>query len=255
MLLEWNESLEIGDPVVDSEHRYLAQLINNLEEQFSAGKEGLSLAKVFTHLANYVRVHFENEEALMAAINFPGLAGHQKGHKELLEQAMDLSDRYMEGEESVTDETLEFLKNWAVDHIAVTDMRIKAFLKGNRPPSLTTTPAFADHSGPEFKVCTLCGKSWHTFDELKNDREKVLKGVQIDLTNHLYNLIFFNCSCDTTLGMFIKEFIPRTDIPFEIEEHSGEGQRPTYCLKADGDGPCLDNCACQYTWKILEALK
>lgn len=254
MLIEWNENLEIGDPVVDSEHRYLAQLINNLHEQFEVGKTGLSLAKVFTHLAQYVRVHFENEEALMQAINFPGLVEHQAVHKDLVSQAMELSEQYMEGEEDVTAETVDFLKNWAVDHIVGEDMEIKRFLKGERPPSLPSTPAYASHSGPEFKVCSLCGKKWQTFEDLKNDKEKVLKGVQQDPTNQLYNLILFNCSCDTTLGMFLKEFVNLTDIPFEIEEHDNTGERPPYCIiKKEGES-CLEKCICKYTQQVLEAL-
>lgn len=255
MFIQWSEKLEIGDPVVDSEHRYLSKLINNLQEQFEAGKEGISLAKVFTHLAKYVRVHFENEEALMEAINFPGLEEHRKEHKELVAQAMELSEQYMEGEGSITIETLEFLKDWAVDHIAGSDMKIKEFLKGERPPSLTSTPAYAAHSGPEFKVCSLCGKKWQTFEELKNDKDKVLKGVQLDLTNHLYNLVLFNCACDTTLGMFIKEFVTNTDIAFEIEEHREPEQRPGHCLKAEEGGPCLEKCACHYTRQVLQALE
>ena len=55
MFIEWNKNLEIGDPVVDSEHRYLIQLINNFHELFE--KQGFkgSFANVFTHLARYVR--------------------------------------------------------------------------------------------------------------------------------------------------------------------------------------------------------
>lgn len=256
MYIVWTKELEIGDPVVDSEHRYLAELINNLHDQFEAGKEDLELAKMFSHLANYVRVHFENEEALMEAIQFPSLEEHRIKHKNLVDQALELSEQYMEGENNITVETLEFLKKWAVDHIAGTDMQIKAFLKGKRPPTLVTTPAFATHSGPEFKVCSLCGKKWHTYDDLVNDKDKELKGVQPDITNHLYNLILFNCSCGTTLGLFIKQFITQADIPFEIEEHSGDEYRPEHCLKKNQqDKPCLGKCACRYTRQILEVLE
>lgn len=254
MPFKWSKSLEIGDPLVDSEHRYLVELVNNLNEQFEAGKKGVSLAKVFTHLVNYVRIHFENEEALMAAIDFPELKEHQVKHQELVSQAMQLSNDYMEGEEDITLETVEFLKKWAVDHIAGTDMKIKPFVKAGRPLSLTTTPAFAASTGPEFKVCTLCGKDWKKFDDLINDQEKVIKGVQADLTNHLYNLILFDCSCGTTLALSVKELVTKVDIPFEIEEHLNSDQRPSYCLKAEDEGICLEKCACKYTKQVLDIL-
>lgn len=254
MFIEWSESLEIGDPVVDSEHRYMVHLINNLHEQYIGGTLGGSLAKVFTHLAQYVRVHFENEESLMAAIGYPDLQKHRKEHRQLLEQSMALSEKYLDGSGTVTEETLIFLKEWAVNHISDSDMKIRQYFKGQRPSELTSIPAFANSSDTEFKKCTFCGKTWRTFEDLKNDNSKTLKGCQLDQTNHLYNLIMFNCSCNTTLAMFLKEFVPQADIPFVINEHNDSSRRPSWCLIADSESPCLEKCACAYTIQILEAL-
>ena len=254
MFIEWSTALEIGDPVVDSEHRYLAQLINNLHEQYESGTLEGNLARVFTHLAKYVRVHFENEEALMAAVGYPELQAHQAEHRKLVEQAMALSEEYLDGSDTITEETIQFHKEWALTHISGTDMKIRDYLSGERPQHLSDIPAFANSSGPEFKKCTLCGKIWHTFDELKNDDTKVLKGCQPDLTNHLYNLVMYNCTCGTTLAMFLKEFVPHTDIPFVIDEHTDPHHRPEVCLKSDTTAPCLEKCACSYTHQLLAAL-
>lgn len=252
MVLEWKEQLEIGDPEIDSEHRYLVQLIVNLHEQYAKGKVPESLAAVFQHLVKYVKTHFDNEERLMEAIGYPGLEEQRKQHRDLVAQAVELLEQYMEGSDTVTGETISFLKNWALDHIARTDMKIRPFLQGKRSPDLTRVPAFAVRSGSEFKKCTFCGKIWKTFDDLKADSTIVLKGCQLDMTNHLYNLIMFNCSCDTTLAILIKEFMTRTDIPFVINEHADVSRRPSYCLKKDG--ACQKRCACTYTGRILDAL-
>ena len=253
MFIEWSEQLEIGDPVVDSEHRYLVQLIVNLHERYKIGNIPESLADVFAHLAMYVKSHFENEEKLMEAIGYPRLEEHRKQHRNLVAQAVELTEQYMDGSETITEETINFLKDWAVTHIADSDMKIRKFLKGERPPELTMIPAFAIRSGSEFKKCSLCGKIWETFDDLKADNEIELRGCQLDMTNHLYNLILFNCSCNTTLGMFISEFMPQTDIPFVINEHADTNLRPAYCLKKGGSN-CLEKCACAYTSQILDAL-
>ena len=254
MPLGWSKQLEIGDPVVDSEHRYLFQLIVNLHEQYKRGKMPESLANLFTHLAMYVKTHFENEEKLMEAIGYPGLEEHRKQHLDLVEQAVELSEQYMDGSNTITDETINFLRFWAVTHIADTDMKIRKFLKDQRPPDLSLVPAFAIRSGAEFKKCTFCGKTWETFDALKADKGVVLKGCKLDKTYHLYNLIMFNCGCDTTLAMLIKEFITQTDITFVINEHVDNSKRPEYCLKKGSSGKCLEKCACLYTGQILDAI-
>jgi hemerythrin-like metal-binding protein len=254
MFIEWRKSLEIGDSVVDSEHRYLVQLINNLHDQHASGSSDSNLTNVFTHLASYVKNHFENEEALMLAISYPEFEGHKKEHQKLVEQCMKLAEEYLDGSESITEATLDFLKHWAVNHISETDMKIRGFLGGTLPPKLSRIPAYASSSGTDFKQCTLCGKVWHSFDDLKDDKTKKLLGCQLDETNHLYNLLMFNCTCGTTLAMFIKEFVPQTDIPFIIEDHTDRNQRPAYCMKKEADGPCLSKCACEYTHQIMEAL-
>ncbi len=255
MPIEWCESLELREPVVDSEHRYLVQLINNLHEKFEAGIQADNLAKVFSHLLNYVRVHFENEEALMEAINYPDISEHRKKHQELMDQALELSDLYMEREKDITIDTLEFLDKWVVGHIAGFDMKIKEFLKGERPPSITTTPAYANQSTKSFKTCTFCGKNWDTFDELKKDGDKEVKGIQADMTNHLYNLILFNCSCGTTLALMVKELVTIIEIPFEIEEHDDNtDNQPDYCLKTKEGAECLARCICKYSKQIVEIL-
>lgn len=254
MLVEWSERLELGDPVVDSEHRYLVELINNLHEQQARGALQENLARVFTHLAHYVRVHFANEEALMAAVGYPQLKEHREQHRQLLKESMALSERYMEGRGAVTEDTLAFLRAWTFDHIAESDMKIRDYWGGERPSQLTRVPAFAAHSGTAFKVCSMCGKSWRTFAELKSDKSKVMRGYQLDRTNHLYNLILFNCTCGTTLALFLKQFLPEADIPFVIDEHAEPGHRPAWCLRSAPGGPCLPKCACSYTQRILEAM-
>lgn len=253
MPLQWSDQLEIGDPIVDSEHRYLVQLIVNLHEQYTSGKVPEKLAGVFTHLAMYVKTHFENEEKLMEAVGYPELEQHRELHRGLVSQAVELSEQYMDGSETISEEVISFLESWAVDHISDSDMKIGKFLRGKPIPDLNLVPAFAIRSGSEFKKCTFCGKTWDTFEDLKSDDEIVLKGCQLDQSNHLYNLILFDCGCETTLGMFINEFMTRTDIPFVINEREDTSRRPDYCLRNVGD-ECLPKCACAYTGQILDAL-
>jgi len=254
MLIEWSDLVEIGDPVVDAEHRYLTQLINNLFEQHESGKE-VDLGKVFTHLTKYIRVHFDNEEALMAKIGYPQLEEHRGLHRKIIQQCMDLGEEYLDDSESVTKDMFEFLRAWWVGHIGEADTAMKPYLEGERPADLNVTPAFAGGAGPGFKKCTMCAKSWASFEELAADTSKVVKGCQIDETNHLYNLIMFNCSCDTTLAVFLSEIVTKADIPFVITDHEDPSQRPSFCMKREKRGPCLSKCACAYTRQVLDALQ
>jgi len=255
VLIPLSQLVEIGDPLVDSEHRYLTELINNLHAQYEEGKEAFDLNVVFTHLTKYIRVHFRNEEALMQAIGYPQLREHRQLHEKLVQQFVELGEEYLDGSDSAEDDMFAFLKEWWMGHIGVTDPTMTPYLGKERPDGLEVRPAFAGDAGPDFKKCTMCGNTWHTFEDLAADKTKTLRGCQIDLTNHLYNLIMFNCSCDTTLAVFVSELVTNTDIPFVITNNDDPDHRPDYCMKEDKTEPCLDKCACAYTTQVLQALE
>ncbi|MEI7609945.1 MAG: hemerythrin domain-containing protein, partial [Rhodospirillaceae bacterium] len=65
MLIEWNGSLEIGNPSIDDDHRRLVAEANELYDIISAkGKSDVVLAKIRDFAASLYR-HFAAEEHLM----------------------------------------------------------------------------------------------------------------------------------------------------------------------------------------------
>jgi len=255
VILEWQREYAIGVPVEDTEHRYLCELINDLHDAYLKGALAGRLTEVFEHLAAYVNRHFKNEEALMKAVGYPGLAAHRKEHEALLETTVELTEGFVEGSAKITEDTMAFLKRWLLDHIAVSDQKIGDYiLKTGVVGEVELAPAFAEADASVLKKCTMCGKTWTTFAELAADDTKKLKGVQLDSTNHLYNLILFNCACGTTLALLLKDFIGKAGIPFELDEIDPGASPPAYCLQPGEQRGCLDHCACAYTSKIIEAV-
>ena len=127
MLVQWNRTLRIGIPKVDREHQHLVAIINAFHE---VHKSGAGREKVFTALnllMKYVEVHFEHEEALMEVGHYPGTENHREEHEKLTRQIFDLYARCERGQAQVTDETMEFLKHWLVDHILGMDKEIERY--------------------------------------------------------------------------------------------------------------------------------
>jgi hemerythrin len=79
--MEWDESLATGNPEIDGQHR---EMFGRAARFFSlaasaAGTHELRIA--FEFLAGYVRIHFADEEMLMADLGYPGRGAHTEAHR------------------------------------------------------------------------------------------------------------------------------------------------------------------------------
>ena len=255
MLVEWESKLNIGVPVIDAEHRYLVALVNNLHDSLSNDDGSVDLSHLFAHLIRYVGRHFRNEEALMEAIAYPAIDDHKKKHELLEDKTSDISELFLSEGNQVTAETMELLRDWLFVHVMSEDQEIGAFLSGKSvPDDWEHVPAFSQLSEDVFKQCTLCKKTWKTFDDLAADKEKTAVCCMADEVNHYYSLILFNCSCGTTLAIQLAELFDSCDLAFSFTKSADLETPPAYCLKNKASGDCIERCACAYTSKILDML-
>lgn len=133
MGLEWREQLSVGNDLIDSDHKYLIEIIN----QADAGLKSKNLSVVTQALVNlikYSKMHFEKEEKIARAVNYPHVLVLHDSHEDLLGK---LDQIKLDIGEEWTDSTAEsfgiFLRNWLIDHVIKEDMLMKPFLKKFSP--------------------------------------------------------------------------------------------------------------------------
>ena len=127
-LITWSDKYSVNNSLMDSQHKKLIALINELNSAMKEGKGKLILHKIFDELINYTKYHFSNEEQLMKKANYPGLIEHQQIHKDLTKQVIVLQEKYLTDSNLVTFETMGFLKNWLLNHIEGTDKKYSKFI-------------------------------------------------------------------------------------------------------------------------------
>ncbi len=127
-LITWSDKYSVNNSLMDSQHKKLIALINELNSAMKEGKGKLILHKIFDELINYTKYHFSNEEQLMKKVNYAGLIEHQQIHKDLTKQVLDLQEKYLTDSNLVTFETMNFLKNWLLNHIEGTDKKYSNFI-------------------------------------------------------------------------------------------------------------------------------
>jgi hemerythrin len=86
---EWSDRLELGIPLIDEQHRRFFDLAASLQNN---GDE-VRVMKTLATLSDYIRSHFRDEEILMEAAGYPGLAAHRLLHARFRQMLADLFRR------------------------------------------------------------------------------------------------------------------------------------------------------------------
>ena len=80
MLIEWNGSLEIGNKLIDDDHKRLVLLANNLYDAITAKQDQRVVLANLREFALFLHKHFAQEEQLMREAGYPGLEAHVADH-------------------------------------------------------------------------------------------------------------------------------------------------------------------------------
>lgn len=132
MSIAWNESLALGDPAIDADHRRMIALIADLEAAAGGAFAVADVAGILRELAQLCREHFTREEALQRAAGYPDADGHRTAHEMLMKRLESVRAHYEGGCDEVRSgivRTLgDSLATWLVNHILDADMAFKPYV-------------------------------------------------------------------------------------------------------------------------------
>jgi len=126
---DFDESFNIGEPIIDSHHRRLFEIFDNLLDSLGKGKGKWIIKEILEELSDYSEYHFSEEEKFMKSLNYPYLENHIKQHNEFRKEVKSLLKRYDSKDFMVTSETADFLFAWIKHHIIRSDRKIADFIK------------------------------------------------------------------------------------------------------------------------------
>lgn len=133
MSLVWREQLSVGNDLIDSDHKHLIEIINQVENCMrTKSREGLGSA--FDRLTRYSKTHFAAEEKIAESIGYKDAPRLHDSHEALLTR---LDQLRQEIEDDWSEESMghfsELLRSWLVDHVIKEDLRMKPVLTKRSP--------------------------------------------------------------------------------------------------------------------------
>ena len=127
-IFEWDDSIALGIPVIDEQHKALFAWINTLNEAIKSGDGSEAVGEVIWKLITYVTEHFSEEERQMISCSYPGMESHRKEHDQFVSRLREIQVSFIDGHE-MGKNVLEFMVDWLVCHIKGTDQGYSRFLQ------------------------------------------------------------------------------------------------------------------------------
>lgn len=130
-LIKWLEKYSVNNFLLDSQHKKLIAIINELHTAMKVARGNEIMQTIFDELIWYTKEHFRTEEQIMLKFNYDAFNEHKAEHEKLTEQVLKLQKDYKEGKSLITMETMNFLRTWLINHIEGTDKKYKDKIIGN----------------------------------------------------------------------------------------------------------------------------
>jgi len=129
LIFPWSNAYSVGISQIDTQHKGLIRLINDLHSAMAAGKGKHALGAILDELVRYTESHFAFEESVLRQRQYSNLAAHHTEHRKLTGQVIELRERFRASKLTMSVEVMQFLKNWLADHIMVHDQAYARELK------------------------------------------------------------------------------------------------------------------------------
>lgn len=126
--IQWRESYSVGVPALDTQHRRLLEIINELAEVTTAGGQSDLFFAALDALARYAENHFADEERILRDTGYPALAEQEQEHDHFITHVLQTTEKLHLKQAKLPGETVDFLKKWFIEHILGKDQEYKPFL-------------------------------------------------------------------------------------------------------------------------------
>lgn len=125
----WDESFRVGIDIIDEQHRYLFDLVNDLYDVVINKLGSRHVARLIKSLDAYAKVHFRAEEMMMERYGFEGLKRQNLQHQFFEKKIAAFYEELHTNPLVAQFEALSYLRDWLVKHILVEDVKLRSLVE------------------------------------------------------------------------------------------------------------------------------
>lgn len=128
-IANWQKEYETGNLQIDDQHQHLFDIVNSLHQAVESRRDFQTVQAILDRLASHTIIHFQTEEALMIAADYPDYDRHKQTHDHLTSKVGNLIQKYRDRDAEVTTEITQFLVEWLTHHIKGEDRKMIQFFQ------------------------------------------------------------------------------------------------------------------------------
>lgn len=129
MRYEVTKDLETGNALIDSEHRELFKMVNNLQDACTKGQGRSQVETAAKFLVDYVKKHFRDEQNLQTSVHYPGYPAHKKFHENYIAQISAAANTILVKNADIASlAELNRMVGLLIAHIRTEDKKLAAFI-------------------------------------------------------------------------------------------------------------------------------
>ncbi len=129
--LDWQPEWESGHDTIDSQHRALVDIANDLFSVFLSDTGHERIISQLDLLLQHIIVHFKTEEDILRKIGYVNYEQHAQIHEKLLAKALRLKDAYLTGDVKASAFFSFVVDDVILDHMVTADAEFFPFTRGN----------------------------------------------------------------------------------------------------------------------------
>jgi hemerythrin-like metal-binding protein len=125
----WRESYSVGIEDLDSQHRKLLELINEIGDAAGTGLSKASCFAVLNAMIRYAQEHFTTEERYLEKHAYPKYLDQKGAHEKFVQETFTMAQELDEEGLLTLGGITIYLEDWYQDHILGFDQDYRAFFE------------------------------------------------------------------------------------------------------------------------------
>lgn len=126
--ISWDDSYTVHVESIDTQHKKMMRLINDLHRISINGGDNLQVEKALSVLSEYTKDHFQYEESFFEKYHYPFFKTHQKEHTAFLEIIAQIKTEMLNCQENERKESINLMVSWLKNHIVSEDKQYICFM-------------------------------------------------------------------------------------------------------------------------------
>jgi hemerythrin-like metal-binding protein len=130
-LIKWSDGNAVYLPEIDAEHRSVFLIAGELHKALLARATPEKVRAVLRNLLAQTEGHFQHEERLMRAVDYPAYEWHKRQHDTVRKRVKAMARHVAGGDSDAPTLLLDFLEGWLRDHTALSDRMMASYLRNH----------------------------------------------------------------------------------------------------------------------------